>query len=129
MFLERLFDTISMVIPGASLSDDEWRALSALDPEKIYVENVRSVLGVSHQAAVRICETAVRQGLFQKRVEVMCADGTVVASAGTDEELPSMVHCWREEDGNIEEVEVPTSSLDKTRFYRLNEDSAIQHYS
>ena len=114
-------------MPGASLSGKEAEALSALDPRKIYVENVRSILNVSSSYALRICETAVRQGLFEKMVEVHCPDGAVVASAKTEKDLPSVVRCWKEEDGFHEEVEVATASLHKESFYRLNESPAQSH--
>ena len=47
-------------------------AIASLDPEKIYLENVRSALGVSTFQAKLYCETAVRRGVFRKRVEVVC---------------------------------------------------------
>jgi len=95
-------------------------ALAGLNPDKIYLENVRSVLGVSASKAQRICETAVRQGLFQKMVEVVCPDGSIAASAENEHELPRSVTCWREKGGNTEPVEIATTSLSKTVYYRLN---------
>lgn len=120
MLLERFLKAISRLIPQKELSGKE-ALLSELNPDKIYVENVRSILNVSHESAVRICETAVRQGVFRRGVEVVCPDGAVACSADTEEELPPTVHCWTEEDGHSEEVELPTRSLRKTAFYRLND--------
>jgi hypothetical protein len=111
-------------MPGAFLSEKEAEALAALNPDKIYVENVRNILNVSSSHALRICETAVRQGLFETGIEVLCPDGAVVASAKKEEELPERVPCWKEEDGHMEEVNIATSSLDKKKFYRLNESFA-----
>jgi len=97
--------------------------LSRLNPDKFYIENVRSILGVSHVAAVQICEAAVRQGLFERRVEVVCPDGAVAASADTEANLPETVRCWHEEEGLLEPEELPTKQLEKTTFYRLNDKS------
>ena len=97
--------------------------LARLNPDKFYIENVRSILGVSHASAVRICETAVRQGLFERRVEVKCPDGAVAASADSERNLPEMVKCWHEDDGHLEAEELPTKTLEKTTFYRFNDQT------
>jgi hypothetical protein len=121
--LARFFEIISKLLPDRGFAGKE-EAIARLDPNKIYLENVRSVLGVSSGSAARICETAVRQGLFRKYVEVVCPDGAVAVSAEFDAELPETVRCWKEEDGNFEEVEFSTRGLSKTTFYRLNDESA-----
>jgi hypothetical protein len=121
--LEKLFQIISKVAPTPNLSEKQAELLSCLNPDKFYIENVRSVLGVSHAAAVQICEAAVRQGLFERRVEVVCPDGAVVASADTEANLPETVRCWHEEQGLLEPEELPTRQLEKTIFYRLNDKS------
>jgi hypothetical protein len=105
------------------LSPKETEKLSQLNPDKIYVENVRSLLGISHASAVQICETAVRQGVFQRAIEVMCPDGAVAVIVKDDEALPTEIRCWREEDGHLEPVMLPTESLDKAIFYRLDDRS------
>jgi len=119
----KFFDTIRNFISEGFLSEKEAEALTTLDPSKIYIENVRSILNVSSSYAMRICETAVRQGLFERRIEVYCPDGGVIASARTETELPATVRCWKEEDGHHEEIDIPTASLRKEKFYRLNEAS------
>jgi hypothetical protein len=123
----RLFDrflrTISSVLPSG-LSVKETKLLAQLNPRRIYVENVRSLLGVSRSEAVRILETAVRQGVFERRIEVMCPDGTVAASAESEESLPTTVPCYaNDEDGYPEETSVPSRTLRKAVFYRLYERS------
>lgn len=118
---DRFLKRISSV-GGPSISEPQRLLLSQLDTHKVYVENVRSLLGVSYPEALKILETAVRQGVFERCVEVICPDGTVAASAKSEEELPSTVQCWVEdEDGYLEETDLPTRSLRKTTFYRLDE--------
>jgi hypothetical protein len=121
--LEKFFDTISRLFPGDPYSGKE-EAIARLNPDKIYLENVRSVLGVSTARAARFCEIAVRQGLFRRGVEVVCPDGAVAASAETEADLPKTVRCWAEDKGNLEELEIETNSLPKITFYRLNDKSA-----
>ena len=117
MSLEIFFDTISNFVPGVPRGTDA--AISRLNPDKIYLENVRSALGVSSQRALDICEAAVRQGLFQRGVEVACPDGAIAASADTESGLPAHVRCWMEDEGHLEEVEIQTDTLPKIAFYRL----------
>ena len=81
------------------------KELARLDPRKIYLENVRSILGISSKKAQSICEAAVRQGIFEKWVEIRCPDGSVPASAKKESDLPSVVHFWVEEDGYQNEIE------------------------
>jgi hypothetical protein len=112
------------VFGSSGISEAQSRVLAQLDTHKIYVENVRSLLGISYGEAVRILETAVRQGVFEKWIEVTCPDGTVAASARNENELPTTVHCWVEdEEGHLEDSDFPTQSLKKSTFYRLDERS------
>jgi hypothetical protein len=124
MSLSKFWQTISGLIPVRGLSEEESLRLSSLNPKKIYIENVRSILGVSYGSAKRICETAVRQGFFQRYVEFKSPEGAVVAVAPAEKEgqIPKTVHYSAETaDGFLEEVEAPTESLTKTTFYRLND--------
>ena len=118
---DKFLRTISSMFPSG-LTAKEAALLAQLDPRKIYVENVLFLLGVSHAKALSILETAVRQGVFEKRVEVLCPDGTVAASAESEDELPDTVHCWTQDDEHEEEL--LTKDLRKTVWYRLNEHSA-----
>jgi len=119
--LSKLFQIISRIAPDPKLSDKEAEMLSALNPDKFYAENVRHILGVSHASAVRICETAVRQGIFERLVEVKCPDGAVGASADTEDHLPPTVRCWHRDGGFLEAEDIATKTLEKTTFYRLHE--------
>jgi hypothetical protein len=77
------------------------------------------MLGVSARQAHNICESAVRRGIFQRRVEVICPDGSVAVSADAESELPETVRCWKEEDGGFEPTQISTAALQKTIFYAL----------
>jgi hypothetical protein len=127
VWLTKFLETISRIIPGDVFSGKE-DALSSLNPDKIYVENVRSVLGVSNRRAVQICESAVRQGLFRRGIEILCPDGAVAVSVDSVSEIPKTVHCWKQQGDEIEEEELPTSALRKITFYRLNAQSASVLY-
>jgi hypothetical protein len=125
MWLTKFFDIISRFSASNPLAGIE-EALARLDPDKIYVENVRSVLSISHPAAVKICETAVRQGVFIRGIEILSPDGSVAATVSKENELPTTIRCWTKADEHYEEIEFPTERLEKVTFYRLN-DAAANH--
>lgn len=119
----KFFEIISSLLPEHSpISNPE--ALARLNPNKIYLENVRSIFNISSKSAQRYCETAVRQGVFLKFVEVVCPNGSIAASAETESRLPETVSCWMQSDGNYEETIFKTSELPKNIFYRLNDEAA-----
>ncbi len=92
-------------------------ALSKLDPQRIYVENVRAVLGTNSWIARTICETAVRQGIFRKRVQILCPDGSVAKTVPDRRSIPPTVRCWREVDGEVEPFVEESARLDTLEFY------------
>jgi hypothetical protein len=134
MWLTKLLDSISHIFPSDPIEDIK-KSLARvpqdrrLDPEKFYVETVRYLLGVSEQRAADICEAAVRQGFLKRGIEVLCPDDTVAASAESEAKLPATVRCWKEEDGEVFEDELPTSSLRRLTYYRLNEQGTAALYA
>lgn len=127
--LSKFLQTIKSLLPAA-LSDEQIALLSKLDTHQIYAENVRSLLGVSHKEAVAILETAVRQGVFRRMVGVIRPDGSIGASAGSEDALPKVIHCLADDDdGYPEEVDLPTQTLKKVVFYSLDESSESASYS
>jgi hypothetical protein len=100
------------------------QALSQIDPRRIYVENIRAVLGSSVWVAKLICETAVRQGIFVKRIQVMCPDGAVALTVLSADEIPPTVPCRREVDGETEESIECSDRLDRIEFYEYARDAA-----
>ncbi|WP_228853281.1 hypothetical protein [Aegicerativicinus sediminis] len=72
------------------------KAISQLNPDRIYLENIRALLGTNTTIAKLICNTAVRQGYFEKRFAVECGnedDGRIVATYNSQEEIPETITC------------------------------------
>lgn len=115
----RFSQTIKSLLP-AGISPEDLSKVSSLNPERIDVENVRSVLGLSYGNALRILETAVRQGVFHKHIGVLRPDGSIGASADTERGLPTHISYWGQDDeGHPEEMRIPTTSLKKVVYYSL----------
>ena len=121
--LERFLDIIARSFPNWTRPfDEEARSvIERLDPDKIYVENVRRILETTERSARQACDAAVRQGIFSKYVEVLCPDGSQATYAGSEAELPEYVTCWVSDNGEEHPEEMRTSELDKLHFYRLND--------
>ncbi len=122
MSFQKLFEIIGSLLPERSLIRNP-ELLSRLNPDKIYLENVRSIFNISSKSAQRYCDTAVRQGVFLQFVEVVCPNGSVAASAESESSLPKTVSCWMQSDGNYDEKIFKTSELPKNVFYRLNDEA------
>jgi hypothetical protein len=122
MWFEKFLNTIARRFPSKRLPPE---VLAKLNPDKIYVENVRSLLDVSYSSAVEILEEGLRKGWLLSGFEVRCPDGTVAAIAETERELPPVVTCTGEEDGHPTEIEIPTNSLKTEKFYRLNDSATF----
>ncbi len=126
--LQRFLTIISEAFPVNPLAGKQ-HLLAELNPDRFYLENVRALLGVSNRMAKRICNAAVRQGAFVQRVGVLCPDKNIGASAEDEAHLPDHVLCIVERDGEYEEIELPTDSLDRITFYQLSdaEEEAEEH--
>lgn len=121
MLFQKFFETISNLLPDRFTGNLD--ALSRLNPDKMYIENVRRIFGVSERAAQRYCDVAVRQGVFSRFIEVRCPNGSVAAIAESEDKLPKAVRCWEEEEGDFTEMVITTHELPKTVFYRLNDEA------
>lgn len=71
-FWTRFLDFLGRVLPAESESFQE--RMANLNPDKIHLEDVQTLLTIGKSTAYRICETAVRQGSFEK----YDVDGTTV---------------------------------------------------
>jgi hypothetical protein len=119
MFYEKLLDAIHKFFPADPLKDIEI-PLRELNPDKIYLENVRNLLHVSSEKALKVIDHAVRQGLLSKYVEVLCPDGSVAYTATSENDLPDHVKCWVEENNAYAVSTLPTVELNKLVFYKYN---------
>jgi hypothetical protein len=94
-------------------------ALKRLDPERIEVENVRSVLGVSTGRAKDVCESAVRRGVFARRVSIHCPDGAVAWTGAPEAIPPATVRCLKETEFGPEPERTPSASLMRKDYFVL----------
>lgn len=94
-----------------------------IDPGKIFVENVRSVYKIPQFAARVLCEMAVQDKLFEKKIGLICPAPTcnkrIIAEFNSFDELPDEVACAVCEGEGLDQFIYKTSELEKIEFYRL----------
>ena len=97
--------------------------LSRTDPDRIYVENIRSFFSIPKSWASFFCELAVREGVFGKKVGVLCGNDDcrrIILTVDDSADAPATLVCEV-----CEALDVPaegtfeTKNLDQISFYHL----------
>ena len=95
------------------------RTIENIDPGKIYIENVSSLYKIPRFAARVICEMAVQENIFVKRIGVVCPNcDRIIEEYSSFSEIPETIECFicEAEDKKYSFV---TSNLQKIEFYKL----------
>lgn len=92
------------------------KIVESTDPDKIYVENIRSFFGITTRMAKYLCEVAVKNGVLKKQYGVVCKNDSckrIIKRYDKREDIPQGISCKTCElmeevvfDFNIEELEV-----------------------
>lgn len=94
--------------------------LEQTNPDRISVENVRAFFRVPHGVARSWCELAVREGVFSKRVGLLCPeDRHIVVALPNDAPIPPTIACKVCEAEEREEFDHPTVRMDRLPIYSL----------
>jgi hypothetical protein len=96
------------------------QTIEALDPGKIYVENIRSFFHVPRYVAKLMCEMAVVDNLFEKRIGLKCPGcSRIISSYSKESDIPEYITCDICENDDKEEFEFKSSDLQRITFYKL----------
>lgn len=126
MWLERFLQLIEASPIGAAVERRK-EILRNTDPQRIYVENVRHFFGITTTMAKALCDLAVRQGIFDRCVAVLCPNDEcerIVEEACGDAALPETIHCDVCEGFNREHTEFPLDACKRLTFYRVRHEAA-----
>lgn len=122
--LSKLIDTP----PVRWFVERQRKAVEAIDPSRIYVENVRAFFGLPTPAARLLCETAVREGAFERHVGVLCPyDRHMLRSFKSEKDLPDTLECLPCEAEGRDEWVHPTEPLQRLTFYSLVDYTPAAH--
>jgi hypothetical protein len=121
MLFQRFLNLIDDTVVGKFVARKE-ELIEQLDPDRIYVENVRSFFGIPSAAARFLCGLAVRDGVFVPWLGLMCPNcERIVLSARSEDEIPSKLLCEVCEMNGCERYEFDRSELKTIVFYKLND--------
>lgn len=74
--------------------DRKTEAYKKLDPERIYIENIRAFFGISYGIAKLLCEMAVKEGVFGKKYGLVCPNcGRIIKSYDSTKNFPKDLEC------------------------------------
>jgi len=100
-----------------------WDKFGSIRPGKISIEDVRSLYGISRLEARTLCEMAVSEGLFEKKVGLTCpspgCNGRIIAEFDLGSKLPEEILCVICEADGIEPSTYKTDKLEKVEYYKL----------
>lgn len=104
--------------------EDKGRVLRDMDPQRIYVENVRSFFHIPFGAARWICNRAVGAGLFSKHIAYLCPECEhVIAETEFNQPLnPNAVVACTLCELKEQDPEKLISACRKLEFYKVISD-------
>jgi hypothetical protein len=100
--------------------------INDIDSGYIFVENIRSLYNIPRVEARTLCEMAVRDGVFIKRIGLICpaptCDKRIIADFSSYDEIPEEITCHICEAQDVEPSTYKTNALQKVEFYQLKKD-------
>jgi hypothetical protein len=123
MSLTKFLQTIDNSFLG-KLIDRKLKVFERTDPERIYIENVRSFYNLPHFAARFFCDMAVKEGLFSKHYGVMCPnENRIIISYSSRKDIPELVKCHNCELLEKDNYAFSPKPKDIIEYYKLKKSS------
>lgn len=120
MWLEKFFQIIDNSFIGRFI-DKRLDIISSTNPDRIYVENIRSFYNLNTPVAKTFCEMAVKENLFKKRIGVECPTcGKLINHYSFENEIPDTIICDTCLMLENDKHEFKKSEMSKIEFYQLN---------
>jgi hypothetical protein len=104
-----------------SLNDKRVKLIEETDPNRIYVENIRSFFNIPTRWARFLCKIAVRQGIFRRKFAVECKNencGRIIKVYDKKEDMPEELNCFTCELEGKENHTFKTKDLNITEYYQ-----------
>lgn len=122
MSLTKLFLTIEKSAIGRFF-ERKRNLIEQLNPDRIYIENVRAIFNVPHFAAKIFCEMAVIEGVYNRFYGVECNNSDcvrILKSVEKKSDLPTKLKCQNCEILEKDNFEFTTTDLHIVVYYKLN---------
>ena len=122
MSLVRFFDAVDKTFIGRFV-EGKAEQIRETDPNRIFVENVRSFFGITTPLARALCELAVKEGVFERQVAAICPkDFQIIATYTSKKEIPIPLKCTTCELNEEEKYEFNADELRFETYYKLVSD-------
>ncbi len=96
------------------------QTINNIDPGKIYVENVRSLYKIPRFAARFMCEMAVQDHIFVKKIGVLCPNcNRIIQEFDNLNQIPETIYCHICDAEEAEDCNYKTENLKKEDYYKL----------
>jgi hypothetical protein len=125
MSLMKFFQIIDNSFIG-KLINKKLDLITSTDPERIYVENIRSFYNIPQSVAKFFCEMALRENLFKKSFAVECPNDScnrLITTYSTRQEIPETITCENCQLLEKDRFEFSTSEFKIIEFYKLNKEA------
>ena len=127
MSLEKFFNLIDNSFVGRFVSKKA-ELVRSTDPNRIYVENIRSFFNINTFMAKFFCEMGVKEGILVKNIGLVCPneeDGRIIKSMSySDFKAKSgeeMIVCDLCELNGLDDYEFKLKDLRTIIYYSINE--------
>jgi hypothetical protein len=123
MLFEKFLNLIDRTPIGA-IVDKRLDIIEKTDPDRIYVENIRAYYNLPFAAAKTLCELAVKERIFKKKIGVICPNdecGRIIKSYDSEKQMDEKVTCIQCELRECEEHSFIAKDLEKIVFYQLQD--------
>lgn len=108
-----------------SLRDKRAKIIEETDPDRIYVENIRSFFNIPTRWAKFLCKLAVKHGIFRRKYAVECSNDNcnrIIKVYNTKEEIPKEIECLTcQLDGKVN-FSFNTEDLNIVEYYQYIEN-------
>ncbi|WP_405384805.1 hypothetical protein [Maribacter sp. LLG6340-A2] len=97
------------------------KILEELNPDRIYVENIRHILGTNTRFAKWVCDIAVRNGYLKKFYAIECPNSNcnrIIQTYSSLDKIPDELTCFMCEDDGLEKSTFLKKNLNIIPFYK-----------
>lgn len=120
MWLKKFFQIIDKT-PIGRYVDKKVELIESTDPDRIYVENIRSFFNLTTPIARVLCEMAVKDKLFNKKIGVECPTcGRLIKTYNSDNDVPEKIKCDTCELLEEQNYTFSQKRVNKVIFYQLS---------
>lgn len=122
MLLEKFLPIIDKSIIGKTVFNKQ-NIIEKTDPDRIFIENIRSFFNLRFSTAKFFCELAVKEKIFNRKIGYICPNNgcneRIIFSVSDGKAVPKKITCKMCKLNEENEFIFLTKDLKKLTFYQL----------